>query len=156
MDSDLVIIAEDDADLRDLLAMSVEGAGYRVECVRDGFTAVRRLEQTTPRALITDVRMPAMTGLELCRWVRQEPHLDTVRVVIVSAAVAPDDVSAGYAAGADDYLIKPFSPKFLRARLAALLQAPNAAPALDRPDSVDVNAARDLYLREARRNGHIF
>jgi two-component system OmpR family response regulator len=151
--SDLVIIAEDDTDLRDLLAMSVEGAGFRVECVRDGFTAVRRLEETTPRALITDVRMPSMTGLDLCRWVRGEPQLDSVRLVIVSAAVAPDDVSAGYAAGADDYLIKPFSPKFLRARLTALLNAPKAMPIPDRAGS---NDGRDLYLRDARRNEHLF
>ena len=90
--------------------------------------------------------MPAMTGLELCRWVRGQRALADTRVVVVSAAVAPDDVSAGYAAGADDYLIKPFSPKILRARLTALLRAPAAG----------ANEARDVYLRDARRNQHVF
>ncbi|MDP9796772.1 DNA-binding response OmpR family regulator [Catenuloplanes nepalensis] len=117
----LVLVAEDDTDLRELIAMSVEGAGLRTVCATDGITAARILETATPRAIITDVGMPAMTGLELCRLVRSQQRHRDLPVIMVSAAIDDADIEAGYAAGATDYLVKPFSPRRFRARLAELL-----------------------------------
>jgi two-component system OmpR family response regulator len=122
--TDLVLIAEDDPDLRELIAMSVEAAGLRTVCVTDGITAARILESAQPRAIVTDVGMPAMTGLELCRLVRAQPQHRGVPVIMVSAAINEDDIEAGYAAGADEYLAKPFSPRAFRARLTELLGRP--------------------------------
>lgn len=135
--TDLVLVAEDDPDLRELIAMSVEGAGLRTVCVTDGITAARVLETATPRAIITDVGMPAMTGLELCRLVRSQAQLRDLPVIMVSAAIDDADIEAGYAAGATDYLVKPFSPRRFRTRLTELLghQAPvrRRVPAHARP-----------------------
>jgi two-component system, OmpR family, response regulator len=144
--TDLVLIAEDDPDLRELIAMSVESAGLRTVCTTDGITAARVLESAQPRAIVTDVDMPAMTGLELCRMVRAQPQHRRTPVIMVSAASNPVDMAAGYAAGADEYLAKPFSPRVFRARLLGLLGA--TAPAGPRR-SVPAHVGRHRYLTPA-------
>ncbi|WP_051799729.1 response regulator [Catenuloplanes japonicus] len=145
MSHDLVLVAEDDPDLRELIAMSVESAGLRTVCATDGITAARVLESARPRAVVTDVGMPAMTGLELCRLVRSQPRHRGVPVIMVSAAINAADIEAGYAAGADDYLAKPFSPRAFRARLLDLLGAPALATGPRR--CVPAHARQHRYAR---------
>ena len=84
----------DDPDLRELIAMSVEGAGLRAVCATDGITAARILETATPRAIVTDVGMPAMTGLELCRLVRSQAQLRHLPVIMVSATIEDAAIEA--------------------------------------------------------------
>ena len=107
MNQNLVLIAEDDADLRDMLAVTLESAGYRTVGAKDGNTAARILTVARPVGLITDVRMPALNGMELCRLARHSPAIRNTAILMVSANSHRHDVEAGLAAGADRYLPKP-------------------------------------------------
>lgn len=117
-----VVIAEDDPDIRALVSIAVKRAGLDLvaEAVDGGaaFEAVARLH---PDLAVLDVSMPTMTGLEVCRAVRADPTLDTVRLILLSAGVDDHAKALGLAAGADEYYIKPFSPKALAARLTDLM-----------------------------------
>ena len=116
MNQNLVLIAEDDRDARDLLSFAVESAGYQAVCVRDGQTAVKILTTARPAALITDVRMPDLNGMELCRLTRSSGNNHTA-ILMVSASTHQHDIDAGIHAGADRYLPKPINPRQLATEL---------------------------------------
>ena len=120
-DRNLILIAEDDPDMRDLLSVTLATAGYRTAAAKDGNTAAQILQVARPAGLITDVRMPALNGLELCELARRDPALRNTVVVMVSAGDRPNDVDAGLKAGADRYLPKPLSPRDLVRELHHLI-----------------------------------
>ena len=112
----LVLVAEDDAELRAALVRTL-GEAFRVEAVADGraaFEAVRRLR---PAVVVSDVMMPGLDGVGLVRALRSEPWGEAVPVVLVTALDAPARVVGAFAAGADDYVTKPFSRAVLLARV---------------------------------------
>ena len=117
-----VVIADDDADIRALVSIAVRRAGLEVVAEEsDGVAALEAVRRLQPDLAILDVSMPAMSGLEVCRSVRAESSLDGVRLVLLSAGAEDRARSIGLAAGADDYLIKPFSPKMLATALAEMM-----------------------------------
>ncbi len=114
-----VVIADDDGDIRRLVTISATKAGLEVLAdVSDGEQAVEAIRRFVPDLAILDVAMPGMTGVEACRIVRSDPALDGVLLLLLSAAADEKSIEAGLAAGAVDYLPKPFSPRELAARLA--------------------------------------
>ncbi|MFD1364457.1 response regulator [Actinoplanes sichuanensis] len=113
MNTNLILIADDDADTRDVLTVALEQAGYQTLGVNRGATAARLLTVAKPVGLITDVRMPDMNGMELCRLARRQPATADVAIVMISASYHDHDVDAGLRAGADRYLAKPLSPRQL-------------------------------------------
>ncbi|MFD1367035.1 response regulator [Actinoplanes sichuanensis] len=113
----MVLVVEDDADMRELLTHLVTNAGYECVGAPDGRTAARMLVTAEPAAIILDVEMPDMDGLDLCRLVRQGPAGRDTTIVMFSANVHPDAIAAGLAAGADRYLLKPLSPRHVIAEL---------------------------------------
>ena len=121
MNQNLILIAEDDADIRDMLSFTLESAGYRTVAAKDGHTAARILTVAKPVGLITDVRMPAMNGMELCRLARHNPDIRDTAIVMISANAHAYDVDAGLGAGADRYLPKPLSPRRLLTELHGLI-----------------------------------
>ena len=117
-----VVIADEDADIRALVSIAVRRAGLEVVAEEsDGVAALEAVRRLQPDLAILDVSMPAMSGLEVCRSVRAESSLDGVRLVLLSAGAEDRSRSIGLAAGADDYLIKPFSPKMLATALAEMM-----------------------------------
>ena len=117
-----VVIADDDADIRALVSIAVRRAGLEVVAQEsDGVAALEAVRRLQPDLAILDVSMPAMSGLEVCRSVRAESSLDGVRLMLLSAGAEDRARSIGLAAGADDYLIKPFSPKMLATALAEMM-----------------------------------
>lgn len=116
-----LVIAEDDRTLREMLVMVLEGAGYEVSAHEDGEAAVRAVEQQRPDAVVLDVSMPVMSGLEAARMLRESGHNATVPILLLTAHGQWVDVSDGFEAGADDYVTKPFSPQDLIHRIEALL-----------------------------------
>ena len=117
-----VVIADDDADIRALVSIAVRRAGLEVVAQEsDGVAALDSVRRLQPDLAILDVSMPAMSGLEVCRSVRAESSLDGVRLMLLSAGAEDRARSIGLAAGADDYLIKPFSPKMLATALAEMM-----------------------------------
>ncbi|BCJ48212.1 hypothetical protein GCM10010168_25720 [Actinoplanes ianthinogenes] len=121
MNPPLVVIAEDDRDVRELLTFALEHAGYRTVAARDGATAARLIATENPAALITDVRMPDMNGMDLCRLVRRTPASHDLAILMFSANIHPYDVDAGLDAGADRYLPKPLSPRRILTELHEVL-----------------------------------
>jgi DNA-binding response OmpR family regulator len=116
-----VVIADDDPDIRALVTIAVERAGLDlVDSCADGPSAWEALQKHAPDVAVLDVAMPGMTGLEVCRLVRADARLIGIRILILSAAVSDTSRQAGLDAGADEYFIKPFSPRLLAERLSLL------------------------------------
>ncbi|GIF12581.1 response regulator transcription factor [Actinoplanes teichomyceticus] len=121
MNQNLILIADDDADVRDMLAVTLEAAGYRTVGAKDGHTAARIMTVAKPIGMITDVRMPSMNGMELCQLARNTPDIKDMAILMVSGNNHAYDVDAGLISGADGYLGKPLAPKALVAELQTLI-----------------------------------
>ncbi len=138
-----VVIADDDADLRALITLSVIRAGAVVAAdVSTGSAALHAIKHWVPDLAILDVSMPEMTGLQVCRAVRADPTTSAIRILVLSAAVDPAAVAEGGAAGADAYVLKPFSPRTLSERIREMLQ-PRPAEATGTESAAHFAAAEE-------------
>ena len=113
-----ILLADDNADMRNYVQRLL-GQQYEVESVADGLSALRAAGQRTPDLVLTDVMMPGMDGFTLLKELRNDPELKTVPVIILSARAGEEARVEGMEAGADDYLVKPFSARELFARVGA-------------------------------------
>jgi DNA-binding response OmpR family regulator len=118
-----VIVADDDADVRTLVAIAVARSGLElIEELDEGESAWEAIQTFAPELVVLDVSMPGKTGLELTRLIRADPQLEDTHVILLSAAVDEEAQRAGLEAGADEYMLKPFSPRELADRLAGLAE----------------------------------
>jgi two-component system phosphate regulon response regulator PhoB len=116
-----ILVADDDRDIRELVTFKLSAAGFDVVAAEDGQQALD-LAQTSPPALaILDVMMPALSGIDVCRLLRGDAATAEVPIILLTAKVREQDVQDGFAAGADDYVSKPFSPRELVTRVNAVL-----------------------------------
>ena len=118
---DRILVADDDGDIRDLVVFKLTQAGYDVEAVEDGAAALPRSRRSLPRLAILDVMMPGLSGIDVLRKVRADERLKDLEVILLTAKSRDIDVDAGFATGASDYVIKPFSPRELLHRVNALV-----------------------------------
>lgn len=118
---DRILVADDDGDIRDLVVFKLTQAGYDVEAVQDGAAAFQSIEACLPRLAILDVMMPGLSGIDVLRKVRADERLKDLEVILLTAKSRDIDVDAGFATGASDYVIKPFSPRELLHRVNALV-----------------------------------
>jgi two-component system, OmpR family, response regulator MprA len=152
-----ILVVDDDAAVRDSLARTLRFEGYQVDTARDGQEALDAARADEPDAMILDVNMPRMDGLQACRRLRGEGLL--VPVLMLTARDSVGDRVAGLDAGADDYLVKPFALQELLARIRALLRRSLlTAPPEPAPDAPETLAFADLRLdprtREVWRGEH--
>ena len=124
-----VLVADDDADIRDLVAFKLRGAGYDVVAVEDGVKALDAVRTSAPDLAVLDLMMPGLSGLDVCAQIRAEAASAHLPVIMLTARVQEADVALGFRTGADDYVSKPFSPRELLSRVQALLARAAAAPA---------------------------
>jgi DNA-binding response OmpR family regulator len=117
----LVLVADDDADIRALVAYRLSRAGYEVVGAADGDEAFALATERTPDLCVLDVMMPKLDGLEVTRRLRASAATARMPVILLTARAQELDVERGFDAGADDYLRKPFSPDELGARVRAAL-----------------------------------
>src|SRR5690349_14158272 len=120
--SELVMVIEDEKEIRDLVRYNLEKAGFRVAAAGDGEQGLKQLFASRPDALVLDLMLPGMNGLEIVREVRAEPLTHDLPVLVLTARSAEMDKLLGFEQGADDYLTKPFSPRELVARVKSLLR----------------------------------
>jgi DNA-binding response OmpR family regulator len=120
-DGHVVLVAEDDEDIRGLVAYRMEKAGYTVLQARDGEEAIRLALEHRPDLAIVDVMMPKADGYEVTRTLRGHEETNRMPIILLTARAQEADVQRGFDAGADDYIRKPFSPQELRARVQAIL-----------------------------------
>jgi CheY-like chemotaxis protein len=106
-----VLIVEDQADIRKLIRMTLEFEPYEIHEAADGAFGLRMAGAVKPDLILLDVMMPGeLDGLQVCQRVKSDPELNHIKVVLLTARGQVRDREAGQAAGADDYLVKPFSP----------------------------------------------
>jgi len=120
LDGSLVLVADDDADIRDLVEFKLTQAGYTVHAVGDGLSAWEAFEAARPELVVLDVMMPGLSGIDVLRKIRESDAAD-VPVLLLSAKSRDSDVDTGFAVGATDYVVKPFSPRELMHRVNAIL-----------------------------------
>lgn len=124
VDMALLVTAEDNEDLRAVITRSLERAGHTVIATADGGQGLAAVREHRPDAVITDVDMPVLTGLDLCRAVREDPDLKHTPVLVVSGSINPDDPRA-MDAGVTTIIIKPFTPVELLHHLDEVLAHPS-------------------------------
>ena len=117
-----ILVADDDQDIRELVCFKLEQAGHEVVSAPDGSSALARLGDGDIEIALLDIMMPRLSGLDVLTRVRADERLRAVKVILLTARSRDVDVDAGYATGADDYVIKPFSPRELVHRVSSLLQ----------------------------------
>ena len=109
-----ILVVEDQADIRKLIRTTLEFEYYEIYEASDAAEALEAVKRLHPQLLLLDIMMPGgMNGLELCRLIKSDPSLGSPQVVMLSALSSSQDIQAGINAGADAYLIKPFSPRQL-------------------------------------------
>lgn len=116
-----VLLAEDDADIRFLVTFKLTQVGYQVRAFGDGLSALAGARECPPDLALLDAMMPGLSGLEVCREFRKDPATARIPVIILTALAQDSDITAGLAAGALDYIVKPFSPRDLAMRVDAVL-----------------------------------
>jgi len=116
-----ILIAEDEPDIRDLVAFTLRFAGYEVVTGTNGEEAVQIAKKESPDLILLDVRMPRMTGYEACKHIKADTSLKDVPIVFLSAKGQESEIQSGMEAGAEEYLLKPFAPDQLTERVRTIL-----------------------------------
>jgi two-component system alkaline phosphatase synthesis response regulator PhoP len=130
-----IFIVEDDEDIQQLVSYNLIKAGFAVEVADTGEQALKMTQEHPPDLIILDIMLPGMSGLEVCRTLRRDQQTSGLPVIMLTAKGEETDIVAGLDLGADDYLIKPFSPKVLISRVKAVLRR--------RPREAAVQTAKD-------------
>src|SRR5260370_24223421 len=118
----LVVIVEDEAPIVTMLRYNLEREGFAVDEAADGEEALLRIAERRPDAVLLDWMLPLVSGLEVCRQIRRSPATRLLPVIMLTARGAEGDRIRGLDSGADDYVVKPFSPTELVARLRAVIR----------------------------------
>ena len=140
-----ILVAEDDRKVRTLIAWRLEADGHEVQAVADGAAAIEALDRAGTDLVVLDLNMPGIGGLDVLARIRQ--HGPTP-VIVVSARTGETDRIVGLDLGADDYLVKPFSPDELAARVRSLLRRAGAAATAICTGSLEIDlASRRVLLR---------
>jgi two-component system phosphate regulon response regulator PhoB len=116
-----VLLAEDDTDIRDLVTFKLRQQGYEVRAFEDGLSALASARDEMPDLALLDITMPGMSGLDVCRELRADPATADVPIILLTARAQESDIETGFSVGADDYVVKPFSPRELVSRVQAVL-----------------------------------
>lgn len=116
-----ILIADDDRDIRELVQFKLAQAGYEVVAATDGTEALAAARSQQFDLAVLDVMMPGMSGVEVCRALRAEAATSTLPVILLTAKAQQADMDSGLAAGANDYLTKPFSLRDLTSRVGSML-----------------------------------
>lgn len=125
MSAQVILIADDEPQIRELLALYFSKEGFVVEEAGDGAEAIVKVQQIKPSLLLLDIMMPVLDGLEVCRQVRK---ISVIPIILLTARAEDEDRIMGLDIGADDYITKPFNPREVVARVKAVLRrAPETA-----------------------------
>lgn len=116
-----ILIAEDEPDIRELVAFTLRFAGHEVITTSNGEEALYKATEIIPDLILMDVRMPKMTGYDACRAMKADPALRDIPVVFLSAKGQDSEIQTGLDAGAEEYLLKPFAPDQLTERVRSIL-----------------------------------
>jgi len=117
-----ILVIDDEKDIVELVSYNLKKEGFAVEAAYDGETALKKIRSAPYELIVLDLMLPGVQGLELCRIIRNDPALAATPIVMLTAKGEEVDKVLGLEIGADDYMIKPFSPRELVARVKAILR----------------------------------
>lgn len=132
-----ILVVEDETDLAELVAFNLKQAGHIVATAATGATALAEIRRQRPDLVVLDVMLPDITGLEVCRRLRREESTSRLPVLMLTAKGEEVDRVVGFEVGADDYVVKPFSPRELLLRIEAILRR-TGGPVEDGPQTITV------------------
>lgn len=141
-----VLVVEDEDPVRELLAATLEGAGYKVLEASDAEQAKQLLGDQSPELLLLDWMLPGMSGLEFTRWLKREEGLKDIPIIMLTARGEENSKVVGLEAGVDDYVTKPFSTRELLARIKAVMRRVGA----DRSDLIKIDSGLQIDLTQHR------
>jgi two-component system OmpR family response regulator len=145
-----IVVIEDDVVVSDTIALYLQQVGFDVVTARDGVTGLQLATAADASLVVLDLMIPGLTGIEVCRRLRAS---STVPIIMLTARASENDRLAGFDAGADDYVPKPFSPREVVARVRALLRrSGGAASAMPTPIAVG-DLEIDLWAKQVRMAG---
>lgn len=116
-----ILVVEDDRDIRELIAFTLRYAGMEVETASGGADGLEKAQAERPALILLDVRMPKMTGFEVCERLKGDEHTRDIPVVFLSARGQEREIQQGLSLGAVDYILKPFSPEELPGQVREIL-----------------------------------
>lgn len=142
----LIVVVDDEPDIRDLVRLHLERGGFRVECFGDAQSFLSHLESDLPDLVILDLMLPDIHGTEVCRMIREDGRTANLPVIMLTALSDEPDRVLGLELGADDYVSKPFSPRELVSRVKAVLRrsgrSEEAVSALRATDRITLDVDR--------------
>jgi two-component system phosphate regulon response regulator PhoB len=148
-----LLLVEDDRPLADLVTFHFERAGFAVTRTGDGEEALILADELKPDVILLDWMIEGISGIEVCRRLRRRPQSANVPILMLTARGEEGDRIRGFETGADDYVTKPFSPKELVARVAAVMR--RVRPALAGEQLVYADLEMDVTRHRVRRNGEV-
>lgn len=147
MSRERILIVDDEEDLRELLSYNLAKEGYRVDTVATGEGAIDFARRHQPNLIILDLLLPRVDGLEVCRILKSEPRSRHIPIMMLTAKTEDADVVAGLELGADDYVLKPFTPRVLMARIKAVLRRKQVEETDEEEEPVQ---AREIVIHPGR------
>ncbi len=151
-----ILVVEDEAPIVELLRYNLETSGYSVSVATDGDEALERVAEEPPDAVLLDWMLPRKSGIEVCRQLRAKAGTRMLPIILLTARGEEADRIRGLDTGADDYIVKPFSPKELEARLKAVLRRAHPALVEERLEyrGIVIDLVRHRVARDGR-NVHL-
>lgn len=128
MPKEEILIVEDDRNISKLIKYNLEREGYDAFAVPNGEEALEHLQRFRADLVVLDIMLPKMDGFEVCRRIRQDPRLGRLPIIMLTAKGEEVDRVVGFELGADDYMVKPFSPRELALRIKAVLRRRSSGP----------------------------
>jgi DNA-binding response OmpR family regulator len=117
-----ILVADDERDIRELIGYTLRFAGFEVVLVADGIAAIEQAPLEQPDLILLDVRMPRVTGYDVCRLLKEDPATSAIPIVFLSAKGQEGEIQEGLDSGAVEYIVKPFTPDDLTEQVREVLQ----------------------------------
>jgi two-component system, OmpR family, alkaline phosphatase synthesis response regulator PhoP len=141
-----VLVVDDEEDILELVEYNLTKEGYRVTCVSTGEAGLEVARSAVPDLVLLDLMLPGVDGLDVCRALKQDPRTKHLSIMMLSARGEEADIVTGLELGADDYIVKPFSPRVLSARIKSVLRR-HKSP---RPEEAAVLTIDGLVINPGR------
>jgi phosphate regulon transcriptional regulator PhoB len=135
-----ILVVEDEPDISKLVSYNLTQERFRVLTAEDGEQALKMIQREKPNLVVLDLMLPGLSGIELCRMLRERPETAKLPILMLTAKAGEADRIVGLEMGADDYLAKPFSPREMVARVRAILRRANNAAQAEPPPAYDRGA----------------
>lgn len=116
-----ILIADDNENIREALTYLLEDEGYTLSLAKDGAETIKKVREVSPDILFLDIMMPEINGYDVCRTIKNDPELKKTYVIMLTAKGQADEQERGKEVGADEYIVKPFSPMEILAKIKNIL-----------------------------------